>query len=108
MSFGSRTASCFSIAFSWLSVVFAQQSWAAEKASEVLAIKQNSRSGGLETLYLSDKAMRLVQENAGRITLASAVSIPAGYKCTLSEYDGGLKESGLLDELAPFSGKKVR
>ncbi len=232
--------------------IVARPSFAGEKVSEVFVIKQNSRQGGLETLYLSNNAMRLVQENAGRITIASApkwnavvlnpsnrtyfdsnnntqsmlmqrymileggdlskckwhpvekakigsidaerlvdancsakkydigcelvpeelkisgfwvasnlqipsaaanlmarvrgcppvgklplrfihitknknrtvvvdtlscqrkmmpmtvMSIPPGYKRTLTEYDGGLKESGLLDELAPLSGKKVR
>jgi hypothetical protein len=35
-----------------------------------------------------------------------AMDIPPGYKRTLTEYDGELKDSGLLDELVPLSGKK--
>lgn len=41
-----------------------------------------------------------------RMMPLAALGIPAGYKRTLTEYDGELKDSGLLDELVPISGKK--
>src|SRR5689334_6656296 len=41
-------------------------------ATTVYIIKQETRQGGKETLYLSDRAVRIVQDNAGRITLARA------------------------------------
>jgi hypothetical protein len=41
-------------------------------AATVYVIKQKTRQGGVETLYLSDTAVRNVQENAGRVTLAHA------------------------------------
>ena len=42
------------------------------RLSTVYVLKQTSRQGGAETLFVSDDAVRIVQENAGRWTLASS------------------------------------
>lgn len=62
---------CFCLSVAAL-IAFVQPATAAGKASEVLVIKQRTRQGGLETLYLGANVLRVVQENAGRVTIARA------------------------------------
>lgn len=52
--------------------VLNQSALAVAKVSEVYVIRQNSRQGGLETVYLSSCAVRVIQENSGRVTIAHA------------------------------------